>query len=109
MEPDEIVGILGSRPGVSSVLIADQGGAILGHAGDTDPEALAAAAVFVVSCVTRLGDSLALGDPLYVLAASAHRRLAFVQGTAGLAAMELSGPAVASGACHEALALLHGR
>ena len=107
MGPYDVVASLSKRAGVSGVLVADQNGALLAEEDSENPEALAATASFTLSCVTKLGDALALGDPLYIIAASSQRRLGFVQGVERLAALELSVLSTAAGACQEAGALLH--
>jgi len=107
MGPYDVVASLNRRAGVTGALVTDENGALLADQDSENPEVLAAATTFVLSCVTKLGDALALGDPLYVIAGSSQRRLGFIKGIARLAAVEISSASAAAGACQEAVALLY--
>ncbi|MBN1425163.1 hypothetical protein JXA88_11465 [Candidatus Fermentibacteria bacterium] len=109
MEPREVVEALGGFAGVSGALICDGSATILAESGTANAGAVAAATAFVLACGTKLGDALALGDVLYVVAGSTQRRVGFIRGPANLVALEASSPAAATRACQEARVVLRER
>lgn len=106
MDEREIAERLAAGEGVTAATVTDLDGRLLESAGADDPEATAAATAFLLSCVVRLGDALALGDPLFVVAGSTTNRLGFIQGGARRIALRLSSASGATRACQQARAML---
>ncbi len=105
MNPREIASAIAKRSGGGAV-VATAEGQVVASVEVPTPETMGAAATFVLACARKVGDALALGDPLYVLGGIPHRSVGFCGGTTWVVGFETPSRESALSAAQEAVAIL---
>ena len=103
---DQIVRRLRTIAGVQEALLSGRNGEVLAHAGDGDPERLAAVTAFVGEAAVNVGQPLALGGLRRGVVTLAGHRIVVTAFGSGFAGLRLAAEASVDQVCGEARGLL---
>jgi predicted regulator of Ras-like GTPase activity (Roadblock/LC7/MglB family) len=103
---DRVVRRLRAIAGVQEALLSGRNGEVLAHAGDGDPERLAAVTAFVGEAAVNVGRPLSLGELRRGAVALAGHRVVVTAFGSGFAGLRLAAEASVDQVCSEARGLL---